>query len=313
MENEKDFSIIKWLIFPALVLLFGSVIVIACVKVFGWDGAIPTILCLAACFIISLIYILQTGNKKNAHARTTAFIFECAGLIALVVTAICGVVVMRQFSGATQTIAENNKVEASRDKEKTEQLKIISGLKTGKAQANAVSIITPKPQPTPENATPKLTLETVYERAENLLVFPSIAELLIYVIGLITVFGMCMFKGKHTVLLETVDNPYPKQQTRTTFLPRTAQLQISTNTLHKVDNGNGFSLSLSPQGATGVSIRFAERGMGAKHVIRIPIELMQLEGLAAMNYAELAAWSLRKLENEGKQSKAVYQRIKDSL
>jgi len=101
---------------------------------------------------------------------------------------------------------------------------------------------------------------------------------------------------------------------RVTFLARNqiAPLQIASQPRHKVENGNGFALSLAAQG-DGVSIRFQERGSPAKHVIRVTRAVAEKNNLETLNYTELAKWSLKALKDSGKESKPIYKKIEETL
>lgn len=106
-----------------------------------------------------------------------------------------------------------------------------------------------------------------------------------------------------------VETPQP---TQAKLKLQTAQAPFRATSLHKVENGNGFGLSLSPSGY-GVSIRFHERSNQTAHVIRVPQAVADSEALESLDYKRLAVWSLRRLEAEGKNTKPVYKRIEATI
>lgn len=301
---NKNFSILKWIIFPVLVLAFGCGIIYVSITIFGLGGSVPSILLICVCLAISLIFILHTSNHYVKAAMIAAFTFECLGIVALGITLICSIIILRQFSGITETIRNNNEQELKVGAQTTEQLKFIAQMKSTSAQRNAVKIV--KPDEVKQSITP---LSSIYDKAESFLLYPLIAEASVYLLGLLIVFGLVQFQGGgNSELVQPVQTH--RHTARTTFLASNAPLRASS--VHTVDNGNGFYLSLSAQG-TGVSIRFRERGGLAKHVIRVSNQEAELNDLITKSYVELASWTLAKLETEGKSAKPIYTRLKDSL
>lgn len=312
---KHNFSILKWIIFPLLVAAFGSGIIYVSVQIFQWKGSIPTIGLVLVCFAISLVFVLHTSNHHVKTAMVAAFVFESLGVLALGITLICSIVVLREFSGASQTIESETKSALDKEKERTEQIKALGTLKSKTAQATiAKGVITTGEQ----NAKPSITLAEVYTKAETFLLYPLIFEALVYLLGLLAVFGLVQFFGEHQdENLEPTPQPTtPRNQIRTTFLPRNAPLRVSTQTgqTHKVENGNGFGLSISPAG-TGYAIRFHERGMLAKHVLRITSQRKETQHLETLNYRDFAAWVLTEIETLGKRQdkQELFDRIKDTL
>ena len=313
---KHNFSILKWIIFPLLVAAFGSGIIYVSVQIFQWKGSIPTIGLVLVCFAISLVFVLHTSNHDVKTAMVAAFVFESLGVLALGITLICSIVVLREFSGASQTIESETKSALDKEKERTAQIKAIGELKSKTAQATiAKGVVTTGEQ----TAKPSITLAEVYTKAETFLLYPLIFEALVYLLGLLAVFGLVQFFGEHhdnEPEPEPEPEPTPKKQVRTTFLPRNAPLRVYTQTgqTHKVENGNGFGLSISPAGI-GFAIRFHERGMLAKHVLRITSQRKETQHLETLNYQELAKWVLTEIETLGKRQdkQELFDRIKDTL
>lgn len=305
---NKNFSVLKWIIFPILVLFFGIGISYVSIKIFGLSGSIPSILLIVICLAISLIFILHTSNHRVKSAMIAAFIFECLGITALGITLICSIIILRQFSGVFETVANQNAQELKVGEQKTEQLKLIAGLKSARAQNTATKSIVSDGE---KKETKNVTLAEIYEKAEAFLLYPLIAEASVYLLGLLIVFGLVQFRGASEEIEENNIDQFPQTRTaRKTFLASHAPLRVSS--AHTVDNGAGFYLSLSPQGE-GVSIRFRERGSTAKHVIRVPNSILQSEQLETMNYKQLALWTLRYMQSEGKDEREICKKIQDTL
>lgn len=317
MENKKNFSTLKWIIFPLLVAGFGCCIIYVSITVFTIWGSIPTIGLVAICLAISLVFVLHTSNHAVKPAKIAAFTFECLGVCALGITLVCSIVVLREYKGATQTIETEAKMSLDKDKEKTEQIKALASLKSKTAQATIAKEVVKPVETEQDKPKQKLTLAEVYAKAEGYLLYPLIVETGVYLLGLLIVFGLVEFLGNAKnddsphLPLDIPVNPYPATQARTTFLAHKAPL-VAPSSTHKVINNNGFSLSLSPAG-DGVSIRFHERGMQYAHVLRITKDRCESQRLETLDYDGLAKWVVAELESLKKTSKAVYQRIKNTL
>lgn len=311
MSNSKNFSILKWIIFPLLVAAFGAGIVYVSITVFGLSGSVPTILLVLICLAISLIFVLHTSNHAVKPAMIAAFAFECLGVCALGVTLVCSIVVLREFSGASQTLASETATELEQSKEKTNQIKALGAIKSSKAQSKIADSITKSEDSAKRSG---VTLSSIYDKAEKLLFWPLVGESSVYLIGLMVVFGLVQFLGsgvQHEVG-QTLQPPQAQRpQQRLQFLAANAPFRASSN-LHSTSNGNGFSLSLV-QASGGVAIRFLERGLQTAHVLRVTAKVAEDNQLDSMDYETLARWSLKALEEAGKQSKPVYERIKNSL
>lgn len=316
---KKNFSIMKWIIFPLLVLAFGSGIIFVSVKIFDVEGSIPSILLILICFAISLIFVLHTSNHNVKSAMIAAFAFECLGVLALAVTLICSIVVLREFSGATKTIESNTAAKLVNEQEKTKQITALGGLKSATAQRTLAKAITKpankKDEPTKTEG--ELTLDGVYTKAERFLFWPLVGEAGVYLIGLLVVFGLVQFLGESSEkktfannsqdFLDDVLNLSPKRMKAPQRLGT-----FSTNKNRTVEDGNNHFLILLESGG-GVSIRFREHGEQAKHVIRIPSDLAIESGLYSMDYRQLAAWTLTKLKAEGKDGKPIYETLETTL
>lgn len=191
-SQKKNFSVMKWIIFPLLVLGFGIGIAYVSTKIFGGEGSVPTYLLLLVCLAISLIFIWHTSNHHNKPAKVAAFAFECAGVLALGFTLICSIVILREFTGMSETVTQQNQQELKKGEQNIELVKEIGKLKSARAQATVTKTVVTKEDEQKE----KLTLADAFSKAERWLLWPLIGEVAVYVIGLMVVFGMVSFLGK---------------------------------------------------------------------------------------------------------------------
>lgn len=190
-NTKKNFSVMKWIIFPLLVLGFGIGIAYVSTKIFGAEGSVPTYLLLLVCLAISLIFIWHTSNHHNKAAKIAAFSFECAGVLALGFTLICSIVILREFSGMSETVAQQNAQDLKKGEQNIQLVKEIGKLKSARAQATVTKTVV-----TQEENQNKITLADAFSKAERWLLWPLIGEVAVYVIGLMVVFGMVSFLGK---------------------------------------------------------------------------------------------------------------------
>lgn len=191
-HKEKNFKVMKWIIFPLLVLGLGIGICYVSTKIFGVSGSIPYYIFIAICFAISIIYIWHTGNHSNKYAMVAAFCFECVGVLALAITLICGVVVLRKFTGMSETVSQQSKQALEQGEQNIRLVQEMQKLKSAKAQTK---LATSLPSQT-DSKEDKITLAMAYDEAEYYLFWPLVGETLSYLVGLMTVFGLVLFLGK---------------------------------------------------------------------------------------------------------------------
>lgn len=283
---KKDFSVLKWFVFPLLVAGCAIGIVHASYTMFGFDGTVLYAILLFAIVFISLILVLQTGNKLIRAAMIAAFAFETVGLIALLITSIVAIQASRELAGMRAASTSTNTT-----------IETIAKLKSSKAQNTLV-----------KNATivvPDIGKATA--DAEKKMLWPLVFEAGIYVIGLVVVFGINLF---YAGSVEKLSQPFNPSNARLA-IPQTVG-PLRSFTQHTLNNGAGFFLSLSPSGI-GKSIRFRERGSQAIHVLRVSQTVVDRDGIESFNYQQLAEWTLKALRDTGKDGKPVYKKIEASL
>lgn len=277
MEKEKDFSTLKWLLFPLIVLALGVGIIINSVQVFDWSGSAAYILLVAVIFVISLVMVLHTGNKNNPKAKKAAFIFECAFMLALAATFICSIYVSRQMSGHRQAAAAD-----------VEKIKAIGSLKSAKAQATMA-----------KNIKTESSISEAFAMAENLMFWPLVGETLLSLIGLMTVFGLTQFPSKSETLAG------PDAQGGASFLPSgSASLSMSPQVASFTAANVSFQVKNKPQGGDSLgirnnAIRWRQNGGNWKHVVYVTNADASV--LESLTYNELADEAIaRRTANAGR-------------
>lgn len=127
MQRKKEFSIMKWVFFPALTLALGFIVAYVNIKVFGWDngGVYVVLLAVIVGFSIAITRYHSSDNKRLAQA---AFFCEIFLVLSLIGNAAYSLYVMR-----TMTIADHATAESA------QTLDTISKLKSRRAQDRAVS------------------------------------------------------------------------------------------------------------------------------------------------------------------------------
>lgn len=283
---KKDFSVLKWLIFPLLILGFAIGIAYNSTEIFGVKGSIAYYLILLAIFAISLVMILHTskhqtesGVKQILPSTKAAFGFECALMLALGVTLVCSIYVAREMAGNKQAAAAD-----------VQMIEAVGKLKSSKAQANAT-----------KNLKQTGDIAAAFASAESLMFWPLVFELGLALAGLMTVFGIVLFVNDRYARQSPVQSPVQSPGQSAQFAGQSASvrqavtqgaLRVGTSTaLGTVTNGNGFTFSFSQSGQ-GQSLRFRERGSNAKHVVYVTspdaVKLSQLD------YEALAAEAIKR-------------------
>lgn len=285
-KSKKDFSIMKWLIFPLIALLLAVGIGVANCMMFGFWGSF-LYLCLLVCiFIISLIMVFQTGNKRLPQAIIAAFSFETIGLVALLATCLTAVYFTRTVQGA-----------ATANQSTTEVVKEIKGLKSSKAQNNITKNM---------NLT-VVNVAEVYEKAEKFMLWTLASETLVYFAGLMVLFGInlfCVPKG-----LTTNDDEEPVKTGFATVKlgSRQAPLKATAVKYAVVSNGvNSFRFRL--QRGRGSKVQVSWRGNGAELFCK-SVSTGEAEVMQYMDYNTLATELIKSMKTNGLDSKS----IEDSL
>jgi len=166
-EPKKEFSVMKWVFFPALTLALGLIVAFVNLKVFGWDNGFVYVVLLGVivCFSIAINRYTGSENKKLAFA---AFLCEIFLVCSLIANAGYSLYVMRNMVIADHATEESKAT-----------LDTISRLKSRRAQDRAVT----------KMGEIKSSAQTFKEHEFYLLCL-FIAECLIYAISLFVLVGL---------------------------------------------------------------------------------------------------------------------------
>lgn len=167
MTKKKEFSILKWIIFPLNSILLAGVIAWFNLRVFGFDDGLPYSLIVALIGVFSIIINKYTESENRTLARAT-FVFEIILTAALIGNAAWSLSVQREMSVARMS-----------EQSQKETITEIGKLKGGKTQRKALDRIDKQP-----------SAAGVFARYENTLFWIMVAELGLYGLAAFTLFAL---------------------------------------------------------------------------------------------------------------------------
>ena len=168
---NKDFSILKWLIFPAVTIGLTIGIAIFNVRTFGWAGSFLYLIALGVVNAISFVMIHFTGFTKRP-VRFSAYIFEGLLILALLINVSYSLSAQRDLSLVAQAGESHEK-----------QLEQVSKLKSGRAQAAAIGQLS--------NV---VDIRTAFGQFDAVLFWVMVSELGLSLGGLFTVYGLAAIR-----------------------------------------------------------------------------------------------------------------------
>ncbi len=171
MSHTKEFSILKWLVFPSLTLALAGVIAYFNVRVFGLEDGAPYIIVVGVLTGFSIAINKYIGSENVALARA-AFILEIILALALAINAAYSFSVQRDMSIARQS-----------EQTRSDDLKTISSLKSRTAQRDATKMIA-------SNSGEVKSAQQIFADNERPLFWIMIAELLAYIVSAFTLLGI---------------------------------------------------------------------------------------------------------------------------
>jgi hypothetical protein len=180
MPRRKEFSILKWLIFPSMSLSLAAIVAWFNLTVFGLrDGIfyISAVMIIAG-FSIAInkyVKLLEDEDPSNDYLAKAAFVFEILLILALGANAIYSLSVQREMSIARQ--AEQANISA---------LQEIKQLKSRQAQRDATRMIS-------EHKFGKSAQE-VFAENERPLLWLMAGEMLAYIISAFSLYGMAQLR-----------------------------------------------------------------------------------------------------------------------
>ena len=167
MTKRKEFSILKWLIFPANSLILAGCIAWFNLSVFGFDDGLPYTLIVALICVFSIVINKYTESDNRTLARA-AFIFEIVLTVALVVNAAYSISVQRKMSVAK--MAETSQADTI-DK--------ISKLRGSRTQREAL-----------KKVEQNQSAQSVFSEVEQILFWIMVGELALYGLSAFTLFAL---------------------------------------------------------------------------------------------------------------------------
>lgn len=167
MAKKKEFSILKWIIFPLNSIVLAGVIAWFNLSVFGWQDGLPYSLIVGLIGIFSIIINKYTESENRTLARAT-FVFEIILTAALIGNAAWSISVQREMSVAR--LGETNQKETIAE---------IGKLKGGRTQRDALKKID-KAQ----------SSQSVFAQYEKILFWIMVTELGLYGLSAFTLFAL---------------------------------------------------------------------------------------------------------------------------
>jgi len=166
-KRKKEFSVLKWIIFPLNSVVLAGIIAYFNVTVFGYRDGLPytAIVCLIGVFSIVINKYTESDNRNLAKA---AFIFEIVLTAALIINACYSVSVQRKMSVAR--MAESSQKDTIGE---------ISKLKGSRTQREALKVVD---KPT--------SAQNVFAGVEDILFWIMAGELALYGLSAFTLFAI---------------------------------------------------------------------------------------------------------------------------
>jgi hypothetical protein len=180
MPRRKEFSILKWLIFPSMSLSLAAIVAWFNLTVFGLRDGIFYIVAvsLIAAFSISInkyVRLFDDDDPSNDYLAKAAFVFEILLILALGANAIYSLSVQRDMSIARQT--EQSNIAA---------LQEIKQLKSRQAQRDATRMISDRKV--------GKSAQEVFAENERPLLWLMAGEMLAYIISAFSLYGMAQLR-----------------------------------------------------------------------------------------------------------------------
>lgn len=176
MNKRKDFSVLKWIVFPLNSVVLASIIAYFNITVFGLRDGLPYTLIVALIGVFSIIINKYTESDNRSLARA-AFIFEICLTAALVINACYSVSVQRKMSVAR--MAETTQKDTINE---------IGKLRGSRTQREALKVLD-KPQ----------SAQSVFSDVENVLFWIMVGELALYGLSAFTLFALAKLMDEPTL------------------------------------------------------------------------------------------------------------------
>jgi len=167
MAKRKEFSILKWIVFPLNSVTLAAIVAYFNITVFGLRDGLPYSIIVAMIGVFSIVINKYTESDNRNLARA-AFVFEICLTVALVINACYSVSVQRKMSVAR--MAETNQKETITE---------IGKLRGARTQREALKMVEKS-----ESA------QSVFANVEDVLFWIMAAELALYGLSAFTLFAL---------------------------------------------------------------------------------------------------------------------------
>ena len=181
MKPKREFSILKWIIFPSMSLTLAGIVAWFNLTVFGWEDGLPYTVIVLMIGVFSVI-INKYTESSNHRLATGAFVFEIFLMVMLIINAAYSISVQRKMSVAKMG-----------ERSQKETISEIGKLRGSRTQREALKKIEK-----PESAM------AVFSDVEAVLFWIMIAELALYAVAAFTLFAVAKLMGAEAVSVEPV-------------------------------------------------------------------------------------------------------------
>lgn len=185
-KKRKEFSVLKWIIFPLNSVVLASIIAYFNVTVFGLQDGLPYTAIVALIGVFSILINRYTESENRSLARA-AFVFEIVLTAALIVNACYSVSVQRKMSVAK--MAESSQAATIGE---------ISKLKGSRTQREALQKVD---KPT--------SAQNIFADVENILFWIMVGELGLYGLSAFSLFAIAKLVDDDEAE-EEIEEEFPK-------------------------------------------------------------------------------------------------------
>jgi hypothetical protein len=219
MQKKKEFSVLKWIVFPLNSVVLAGIIAWFNLSVFGYRDGLPYTLIVALIGVFSILINRYTESNNRSLAKA-AFVFEIVLTAALIVNACYSVSVQRKMSVAR--MAESSQAMT---------IEQIGKLRGSKTQQKALDKIDKQ-----ESA------QSVFADVENILFWIMVGELGLYGLSAFTLFALAKLVDEKEDEPREIKEEFPEELNVENRLPARRE-----NFTKKKETERGMPLS-NPEG-----------------------------------------------------------------
>ena len=293
---KKEFSVMKWLIFPPVSLALAVAVSYVSVGLFDWEGSIPYLLSSGVVFLIALVLTHYTSSIRKA-VRLSAFIWKGLAWASLTLSLVYSISIQREVQGAKITEAGQ-----------TEYVKAVASLKSGKAQRDAMS-------GRGQSADAKSTAD-LYKEAEKYLFWILLAEISIALGGLLCTYGLAAVQGADSPHGQSAGSPqgqsavFPNMSAGLGQAATAAPLRARPQSIPQISSGRGWSFRFLVSG-NGYALHLRQGRGASEHVCYVSVPEAQV--LRTMSFEDACRWAIEKRESSHGGADAMVLKLKGAL